>query len=137
MTPLKTHIPLLLICALLTTACAPGRFGPFQINPQDESLFRAGLSRWEAGDTDPAEFHSLVQDYPDSPLTLAAAALRAGAEQTENLRNQSTQDQERLRRLEKQHAQASRELDACRAQVRELDAQAQQFKQILIDTEGR
>lgn len=136
MTLMKSIIPLLL-CAILATACAPARLGPFQINPQDEILFREGLARWEKGEADPAEFQSLAQDYPDSPLTLAVAALRAGAEQASALRNQCIQDKERLRSLERQRTQAGRELDSCRAQIRELEGQVEQFKQILIETEGR
>lgn len=136
MTPMKPQAFLLLF-ALALSACAPGRFGPIHFNPQDDILFREGLRQWQDGRSDPEAFRRLAEEYPESSLTLAVAALRTEAEQTAAARKQAAQDRERLQRLERQRTQGNRELDVCRAQVRSLEAQVEQFKQILIETESR
>ncbi|KIH77039.1 hypothetical protein SAMN05660860_00478 [Geoalkalibacter ferrihydriticus] len=126
-----------LLLLVVMAGCGPATFGPIQIHPQDESLFHQGLQRWQEGDSEPQAFTRLRTQFPHSPLAVAAGELLEG-------HRKAVAEAERNHFLEQQLAQLKHDFENCRdhnlaltKQVRHLEISLEQFKQILLDTEGR
>ncbi len=136
-------IIVILILALLA-GCAPGRYGPIQINPQDEKLFAKGLEQFRAGEPSPQPFQHLSEEYPESLFTQAASTLLECSRTRGELQAQNGRLAIRQKELERQATRALAARDACReqnsaiaGQLDELEANLEKFKQILLETEQR
>ncbi len=128
--------------SLILAGCvSTGLWPPWGPSPA-EKHFIAGLEEWNASNGDPAAFDGLINHYPESPFTAAAEALVDCAHRSKECREENAQRVKQFQALEKRHVKARQDLEQeqqlnsdLTGRLKELEANLEKFKQILIETE--
>jgi peptidoglycan hydrolase CwlO-like protein len=132
------------ILIFLLSACAPGQYGPLQLNPQDEILFERGLVEWQDGQAAPVAFTKLQEQYPNSPLSPAANALTQCRQELQAAHKRIAELLAGQEKLAQEQAERHREMEALRKrnrtlteQIAALEESLELSKQIFLETESR
>lgn len=130
------RLVLSLLAILHLAACATNPLARFVI-PADEQLFIQGMSEFDAGESLPAPFTTLQQEYPDSPWNPKVLLLQQLVQSIEKQQQTVQQLEQKLTASGRQNQLLENQIKSLQKDLDSLETERKKLRQLLIDMEQR